>query len=270
MKQGVGTVGKAFGLGNLTIMFLLLAFILAAIGTVLVRGLPALPATIKAPPTVFAIKLSLVTSLISTTLCLAVAAPVAYALARYRLLGRDLLASALRIPLTLPPIVSGVCLLLLFGTTSFGEALTKLGLQFIFSVPGIIVAQFFVNVPSLITVLKAAIEGVDIRLEYVARTLGCGPAQAFFRVTLPLIRNGLVAGLILTWGKALGEFGAVLMLAGATRFKTETLPISLYLNMATGDLEAVMSVATLLILLSLVSLIILERMGTRLFEPTSL
>jgi molybdate transport system permease protein len=250
-------------------MSLLLAFILAAIGTVLARGLPELLTTLKAPPILFAARLSLVTSLASTALCLVVAAPVAYALARYRLPGRGLLASALRIPLTLPPIVSGVCLLLLFGTTSFGEALIRLGFQFIFSVPGIIVAQFFVNVPSLITVLKAAIEAVDVRLECVARTLGCSPAGAFARVTLPLVKNGLVAGIILTWSKAMGEFGAVLMLAGATRFKTETLPISLYLHMSTGDLEGVMSVATLLILLSLTSLTIFERLGARPEKPAT-
>ncbi|MBC7346512.1 MAG: ABC transporter permease subunit [Clostridia bacterium] len=262
-------MGKAFKTGNLILLCLLLTFILAAIGTVLVRGLPDLPATFKAPPTLFAARLSLVTSLASTALCLVVAAPVAYALARYRLPGKGLLASALRIPLTLPPIVSGVCLLLLFGTTGFGEALTRLGLRFVFSVPGIIIAQFFVNVPSLLTVLKAAIEAVDVRLEYVARTLGCSPAKAFTGVTLPLVKNGLVAGIILTWSKAMGEFGAVLMLAGATRFKTETLPISLYLNMSTGDLEAVMAVATLLILLSLTSLTIFERLGARLGQPAT-
>ncbi|BCV21660.1 ABC transporter permease [Moorella sp. Hama-1] len=257
---------RLFKTFNVLVTFLVLLFILAAVGTVLVRGLPYIPLSLKTPELVFAIRLSLLTSVISTAACLLVAVPVAYTLARYRLPGQGLAANFLRIPLTLPPVVSGVCLLLLFGTTPFGETLGRMGLRFVFTVPGIILAQFFVNLPSLVTVLKAAIEAVDIRLEYVARTLGCPPARAFLKVTLPLIRNNILAGLVLTWGKALGEFGAVLMLAGATRFKTETLPISIYLNMATGDMEALMASAAILILIALFSLAVFERAGVKLYE----
>ncbi|NPV30078.1 MAG: ABC transporter permease [Firmicutes bacterium] len=257
---------KLIKVGNVLITCLLVLFILAAVGNVLIRGLPHMPAYLKTSELVFAIKLSLFTSLVSTAACLLVAMAVAYTLARYSLPGRGLVASLIRIPLNMPPVVSGVCLLLLFGTTTFGETLSRMGLRFVFTVPGIILAQFFVNVPSLITVLKAAIENVDVRLEYVARTLGCTPAQAFFRVTLPLIRNNVLAGLILTWGKALGEFGAVLMLAGAIRFKTETLPISLYLNMATGDMNALMASASILILIAVISLVVFERAGVKFYE----
>lgn len=259
-------VAKLFKVGNVLITYLLVLFVLAAVGTVLLRGLPYIPASLKTPELVFAVKLSLFTSLVSTVACLLVAMPVAYTLARYSLPGQGIIANLLRIPLNLPPIVSGVCLLLLFGTTTFGETLARMGLRFVFTVPGIILAQFFVNVPFLITVLKAAIESTDIRLEYVARTLGCTPARAFLKVTLPLIRNNALAGLIITWGKALGEFGAVLMLAGATRFKTETLPISLYLNMATGDMEALMASAAILILIAVISLALFEKAGIKLYE----
>ncbi|GEA13793.1 NifC-like protein [Moorella sp. E308F] len=257
---------KLFKMVNVLITSMVVLFILAAVSTVLIRGIPYIPASLKAPELVFAIRLSLITSIVSTTACLLVAMPVAYTLARYNLPGQGIAANLLRIPLTLPPVVSGVCLLLLFGTTTFGEILTRMGLRFVFTVPGIILAQFFVNLPSLITVLKAAIEAVDIRLEYVARTLGCTPSRAFLKVTLPLIRNNILAGLVLTWGKALGEFGAVLMLAGATRFKTETLPISLYLNMATGDMEALMASAAILILIAVISLAVFERAGVKLYE----
>lgn len=255
---------KLFKLCNLLVTYLLLFFILAVVGTVFVRGLPGLSKALKVPEIIFAVKLSLYTSFVSTALCLLVALPAAYALARYRLPGRGVVASLLRIPLSLPPLVSGVCLLLFFGTTACGEALERIGLRFVFTVPGIIMAQFFVNVPGLLTVLKGAIEAVDVRLEYVARTLGCSPGRAFVRVTLPLIKNSLLAGLILTWGKTSGEFGAVLMLAGAIRFKTETLPISIYLHMSTGDLDALMASATILILLSLISLAVFEKKGATL------
>ncbi|WP_258359559.1 ABC transporter permease [Moorella sulfitireducens (nom. illeg.)] len=257
---------KFFKITNMLITFLVLVFIIAAVGTVLVKGIPYIPASLKSPELIFAVRLSLITSIISTAACLLVAVPVANTLARYNLLGQSWMVNIIRIPLTLPPIVSGVCLLLLFGTTTIGETLARLGLRFVFTVPGIILAQFFVNLPSLITVLKAAIENVDVRLEYVARTLGYTQAGAFFKVTLPLIRNNILAGLILTWGKALGEFGAVLMLAGATRFKTETLPISIYLNMATGDMDALMASTAILILIAVTSLAVFERAGVKLYE----
>ena len=168
----------------------------------------------------------------------------------------------------MPPIVSGVCLLLFFGTTVFGEALSRIGMNFIFTVPGIIIAQFFVNVPSLITVLKAAMENIDVRLEYVARTLGCNSLEAFLRVDLPLMRKNIVAGLILTWGKAIGEFGAVLMVAGATRFRTEILPTSIYLNMATGDMNAVMASTSILIMIGIISLVAFELLAGENWERT--
>ncbi len=248
------------------ITYLLTLFISVAIGTVLVRGLPIIHHALQSPEIIFAIKLSLYTSVLSTILSFVIALPIAYILARTSLPGQHIVISILRIPLNLPPIVSGVSLLLLFGTTSFGHFLEKIGINMVFTVLGIIVAQFFVNAPGLITVLKAAIESVDIRLEYVARTLGYSPIQAFIKVTLPLIRNGLIAGLVITWGKALGEFGAVLILAGATRFKTETLPISLFLHMSTGDIEGLMIISSLLILISMISMVLFEKGGRKLYE----
>jgi len=256
---------KLIKLGQL-ITYLLSLFIFAGIGTVLIRGLPIIHQAFQSTEIIFAIKLSLFTSVLSTILAFLVALPIAYVLARSSLPGHHFVISVLRIPLNLPPIVSGVSLLLLFGTTPFGHFLEKIGLHMVFTVLGIIVAQFFVNVPGLITVLKAAIESVDMRLEYVARTLGYSPVQAFMKVTLPIIRNGMIAGLVLTWGKALGEFGAVLMLAGATRFKTETLPISLYLHMSTGDIEGLMIIASLLILISITSMLLFEKGGKKLYE----
>ncbi|HAU32494.1 MAG: Molybdate/tungstate transport system permease protein WtpB [Desulfotomaculum sp. 46_296] len=256
---------KLFRITNIIITCLLCLFILTAVCTVLVRGVPELYRALKTPEIIFALKLSLFTSTISTFLCLIVALPVAYTLSRYNIPGQGMLGAVLRIPLNLPPIVSGVCLLLLFGTTHFGKTMEKIGLDLVFTVQGIVVAQFFVNSPGLVTVLKGALESVDARLEYVARTLGCSPWQAFCRVTIPLIRNSVIAGLVLAWGKALGEFGAVLMLAGAIRFKTETLPISIFLNMSTGDLDLLMASASILVLVSILSLLFFEKAGNKLF-----
>lgn len=253
---------------NFVITGALLCLIVVSVGAVLIRGLPQLIDHTRNSELLFALKLSLLTSVVSTFMCLLVAVPVAYTLTRYRFPGQGVIASIIRIPLTMPPIVSGVCLLLFLGTTVFGEALSRIGMNFIFTVPGIIMAQFFVNVPSLITVLKAAIENIDVRLDYVARTLGCSALEAFLRVDLPLMRKNIVAGLVLTWGKALGEFGAVLMVAGATRFRTETLPTSIYLNMATGDMGAVMASTSILILIGIAALVAFELLAIENWERT--
>jgi molybdate transport system permease protein len=207
----------------------------------------------------FAIRMSLVTSIISTILCILVSVPAAYALARYRFWGRSVLNTLLDAPLALPPLVAGVGLLIFFGATSIGKALSNAGITFVFTPQGIVMAQFFVNVPFMFRILRSTFQGINPRYEYVAQTLGATDAQAFWRVTLPMARNGLVAGSIITWCKGIGEFGAALMVAGATRMKTETLPISLYLNMSCGDLPLAIAAATILIIISLTSLFIFEK-----------
>ncbi|MEG3067128.1 MAG: ABC transporter permease subunit [Syntrophaceticus schinkii] len=129
-------------------------------------------------------------------------------------------------------------------------------------------AQFFIITPYMIRVLKSTMADISPRLEFVARTLGCSQWQAFIRVTLPLARNGILAGLVICWARAIGEFGCSLMLAGATRMKTETLPIALFLNMSVGDLEMAMASATCLIAISLMALLIFELLGS-IIRPAS-
>ncbi len=209
----------------------------------------------------FAIELSVMTSAVSTLLCVLISVPSAYAIARYDFPGKNIVNTILDIPLALPPLVAGVGLLILFGTTSFGAFLEDIGLVFVFTPLGIIIAQFFVNVPYMFRVLRGTFQGINPRYEHVAKTLGCSDAQTFWRVTIPMAKNGLLAGAVITWSKGIGEFGAALMLAGATRMKTETLPISLYLNMSCGALDMAIASATILIVISVVSLFIFERYG---------
>lgn len=259
-----------FTLAMSGITYLVVLLMAAALAAVMLMGMPYIGEALSDMEVQFAIRLSLYTSVVSTLLCIFVAVPVAYALARVNLPFKSVINTILDLdlPLALPPIVSGVCLLLLFGTTSFGRWLEGVGLTFVFTAKGIILAQFFVNLPFMIRVMKSTILGVDPRLEFVARTLGCSPARTFLKVTLPLSKNGLLAGTVITWAKALGEFGAALMLAGATRMRTETLPISLFLNMSTGDLELAMAIANLLIIISIVSLFIFDRLGGDLIGKT--
>jgi molybdate transport system permease protein len=223
--------------------------------------LQALVSSLASEEIQFAIRMSLVTSIISTILCIIVSVPAAYGLARYQFPGSSVLNTLLDIPLALPPLVAGVALLIFFGTTSFGKGLASLGIAFVFTPKGIVLAQFFVNVPFMFRILRSTFQGINPRYEYVAKTLGATDVRAFWRVTLPMARNGLMAGSIITWCKGIGEFGAALMVAGATRMKTETLPISLYLNMSCGDLSLAIAAATILIIISLVSLFIFEKYG---------
>jgi molybdate transport system permease protein len=239
---------------------LLAIFIIALIIGIVTHTTPqALWESITSEEILFAVRLSIITSLISTALCLIVSIPAAYALARYDFWGKSLINTILDLPLALPPLVAGVGLLIIFGTTAFGDALAAAGLKFVFTPAGIVVAQFFVNMPYAFRILRSTFQSINPRYEYVAQTLGSTDAQVFWRVTLPMAKNGVVASAVITWSKGIGEFGAALMLAGATRMVTETLPISLYLNMSCGKLPLAIAAATILIIISVVSLFIFER-----------
>lgn len=241
----------------------LLALIISSIGMVLISGLPNLRTSFENPEIRFALKLSIYTSVISTLFCIFFSVPIAYFLVRFNFFGKKIINTIIDIPMALPPNVSGISLLILFGSTAFGEYLDKIGLSFIFTQKGIIIAQFFINAPYMIRILKSTMEDIDPRLEFVARTLGCSRAKSFFKVTLPLAKNGLTASIVITWARALGAFGAVLMIAGATRMKTETLPVSLYLTLSCGEIDVALSVATILIIISILSLVIFEFLGNK-------
>jgi molybdate transport system permease protein len=236
-------------------------FTILALSTVVFQGLTHFGKTLFCPEIAFAIRLSLYTSTVSTLMCILFAIPTAYVLARMDIPCNKLLNTILDLPLAIPHLVSGFCILLLFGTTGLGTWLESMGVNIVFSPNGIILVQIFVNLPFMIRVMKSTILSVSPRLEFVARTLGCTPAQSFFKVTLPLSRNGIIAGTVITWARALGEFGGALIVAGATRFRTETLPVSLFLNMTTGDIGAAMAAANILIAISLVSLFVFNKLG---------
>ncbi len=245
------------------IVFVIFCFVLLTLSNVVFKGLSGLVQSIKSQEIQFAIRLSLFTSITSTIICVFFALPVAYGLERFNIPGQKLINVILNIPLSLPPLVSGVALLIFFGTTQFGSSLAEHGLRFVFSVKGIILAQFYIITPYMIRVLKSTIADINPRLEFVARTLGCSQWQAFYKITLPLAKNGIISSLVISWSRAIGEFGCSLMVAGATRMVTETLPVALYLNMSIGDIEMAMASATWLIIISLISLFIFEMIGVK-------
>jgi molybdate transport system permease protein len=210
-------------------------------------------ATLISAEIIFAIKLSVITATISTGLSMLVAIPVAYAISNIDFPGKSIVDTILDLPIVISPIALGAALLVFFNTP-IGIAIEGKIARFVFEVPGIILAQFTVITALAVRLLKSTFDGIDPRYEQVGRTLGCSKLKAFIRVTMPLARNGLIASAILTWARAIGEFGATVTLAGATKMKTETLPTAIFLNLATADVERAVAVIFILIALSLVAL----------------
>ncbi len=148
--------------------------------------------------------------------------------------------------------------LLVFFNTPLGAGINNHVIKFVFALPGIILAQITVISALAIRLLKSTFDSIDPRYEQVARTLGCSKPEAFFRVTLPLARDGLIASGILTWARALGEFGATVTLAGATAMKTETLPTAIFLSLASADVEKAIAVIFVLIVIAVVALLVYQ------------
>jgi molybdate transport system permease protein len=198
----------------------------------------------------FAILLSIITATCATAISLIIGIPAAYALSRLSFRGKSMIESFLDIPMAVPPVALGVMLLIFFARNPLGLFINEKVIKFVFEVSGIVLAQFAVVSALTIKMLKETFDGISPRYEKIARTLGYTELETFFYITLPTAKRGILGATLLSWSRALGEFGATIMLAGAMRFKTETLPVAIYLSLAVGDLE---SVATLSIILLLVS-----------------
>ena len=179
-------------------------------------------------------------------------------LARARFPGRDLLDAALTLPMVMPPTVLGYYLLVLIGTQGplGGWLLQQFGIRLIFSWQAAVIAATVVSFPLVFKAARAAFETVDPQLEDAARSLGLREAAVFFRVTLPLAWRGILAGLLLAFARALGEFGATLMVAGSIPGKTQTLSIAVYEAVQAGQddvanfLVAVTSLTCIAVLLA--------------------
>ncbi|MFI5309706.1 MAG: ABC transporter permease [Gemmatimonadales bacterium] len=188
--------------------------------------------------------------------------PLAWLLARREFRGRALVAAVLDLPLLIPHPVAGIALLLLLGRGSaVGGSLLALGLRIIGTPLGIIAAMLFVSAPLFVSGAREAFARVDVRLEGVARTLGDSPARAFRRVTLPLAARGLIAAGVVTWARAVSEFGAIVILA----YNPKVVSVLSYDRFTSFGLSEALPVAAALVLLSLIPLTALRalRMGSR-------
>jgi molybdate transport system permease protein len=184
-----------------------------------------------------ALALSLKVALWATAIALVVGVAVGFALARVRFPGRELVDSVLLLPMVLPPTVLGYYLLVLVGRRGWLGAWleSSLGIRLVFTWQGAVIAAAIVAFPFVCKSARAAFESVDAQLEEAATVLGLAPAAVFFRVTLPLAARGILAGVLLAFARALGEFGATLMVAGSIPGETQTLSIAVYEAVQAGQ-----------------------------------
>lgn len=202
-----------------------------------------------------ALRVSLITSGASSVICICLGTPLAYVLARYDFPGRRILKTLVELPMVLPPVVAGISLILLLGpNTPLGSLLRQVGWELVFTWRGIILAQTFVASPFFVRSAIASFEEVPVSLELAARSLGASPFKVFRSVTLPLSARGLVAGWAMMWARAMGEFGATMMVSSNVPGQSYTLTTAIYWRFWAGGVYQ--SIAAALVLLAVAFLVL--------------
>jgi molybdate transport system permease protein len=214
---------------------------------------------VTTPTSLDALRLSVITSISATAIAAVIGIPLAWLLAREILPGTRLVRALVLVPLLMPPVVSGVALLAAFGRRGLvgGPLYDAFGIQFPFSTAGVVLAETFVAMPFLIITLEGAFRSLDRRYEDAAVTLGASSWTAFRRITLPLIAPSIVAGGVLCWARALGEFGATITFAGNLPGVTQTMPLAVYTALE-SDRDVAIALSILLLTASVAVLVTLR------------
>lgn len=240
---------------RMTITFLLLGllillFIVIPLAKTVFGSNPSLLwQALREPEVLNSIWLTLYTALLATVVGLILGVPLAYFLARHEFRGKRFVEAVIDVPIVVPHTAAGIALLFVFGQRFLlGRAFHAVGIDFVLSMPGIVIAMLFVSVPFLIDSAKQGFEKVDQRLEKVARTLGASPWQTFFRVSLPLAKGSIFGGSVMMWARGISEFGAVLVLCS---YPT-VAPILVYTRLQEYGLDYALPVATLLVIICLI------------------
>ena len=210
-----------------------------------------------------ALRLSIETTAISLAIIIVFGTPVAYLLSRAKFPGVQVLDALIDLPIVLPPAVGGLGLLLAFGRHGlFGEYLHDAGIDLAFTTTAVIMAQTFVASPFYIRSAKAGFDAVDPELESVAYTLGSSRSGAFLRVAVPVATPSLMAGAVMAWARALGEFGATIMFAGSFEGRTQTVPLAIYRSLETG-VDEPLALSAVLVVVSFVVLFVFRLLVKR-------
>jgi molybdate transport system permease protein len=213
----------------------------------------------------FSIELSLLSCSLTTVLALWVAVPLGYSLSRFRFPGKQIIETLVDVPIVLPPLVVGLALLILFSMHPLRD------LERVFpvtgAIPSVVLAQFAVATAFAVRTMRITFDQINPRTESVAMTLGCSRGQAFWQVALPQAGRGMLAAGTLAWARSLGEFGPILIFSGTTKFRTEVLPTSIWLQFQESHLETALAVSILLVLAAATVLVIARVFGLREASP---
>jgi len=252
MAQLTATLGKTT---VLLLIFLAFAVVVTFVGLPLVAlfaygTLSGFLNSLSSPVFVQAIQLSLVTTVTTLLLVVTFGTPVAYFNARHSYHGKRIIETLIDLPIVLPPAVAGIALLLAFGRRGLlGQYFNILGINIAFTTTAVVLAQTFVSSPFYIRQATTSFEDVDPDYERAAHTLGASGPGTFFRVTAPIALNGLVSGALMTWARALGEFGATIIFAGNLQGVTQTMPLAIYSELDIS-LDIAVYLAIILVLIS--------------------
>lgn len=243
MTRGRWFAGVLFGALAVALTFLTLPVV-----AIFVEASPReLVSSLDDPGVVDALWLSLRTTLMAVVVILAIGTPAAYLLATRRFRGRELVITLVELPLVLPPAVAGVGLLATLGPAGLiGGELQEAGIQIVFETVAVVIALAFVAAPFFLRSAQAAFGSVNRTWLEASRTLGSSEARTFLRIAIPAAAPGLLAGLALAWGRALGEFGATLIFAGSFRGRTQTAPLAIYERLGT-DFTAALALSAVLV-----------------------
>lgn len=259
MKSDRGFIAALSAVGGLYVL-LIVALPAALLGFLLFAEAPAgmgddLAATLSSPELRSAVVLTAWTSALSAGISLLVGIPLGYLLSRSSFPGKRLLDVLIEIPIVLPPLVVGLSLLILF------QFPVLRALDATYTAGAVVIAQTAVAAAFAVRTMKVSFDQLSPRTEQVARTLGCTRAGAFFRVSLPEAWRGVLTAGTLAWARSIGEFGPVLVFAGATRRKTEVLATTIFLELSIGRLEAAAAVSLLMVAMAVGVLLVVRRFG---------
>jgi molybdate transport system permease protein len=261
-----GSASRASEIAVWALALLLLLFLAIPIGALVIRALGTEAAwdartydTLRQ-----ALSLSMGTTAVTMVIVIALGTPLAYLLARRRIPGAAAIEALVDLPIVLPPAVAGIALLVAFGRNGLvGRWLAEGGITVGFTTIAVVMAQLFVSAPFYVIAARGGFARVDSDVEAAAADLGATPGQVFRTVTLPLIAPSLIAGAVLAWARALGEFGATIMFAGNFPGVTQTMPLAIYGRFGAGDLPSALLLSVVLLGASLIVLVGVRITGGR-------
>ena len=245
--------------------FALIGFVVTPLAAIFIRGISDrnLIQPLSNPVVRDALQLSLITTAITLVVTILLGTPAAYLLARHRFRGQAVVSTLIDLPMVLPPAVAGIALLMAFGRRGvLGPFLsTVVGVELPFTIAAVIVAQVFVSMPLYVRSARAGFEGIDDEHLQIAATMGLSPVETFRTVTLPLTLPSLLSGAVLTWARALGEFGATIMFAGNFAGRTQTMPLAIFESLEGGDPGTSIALSAILIIVSFAVLIAFQALA---------